>query len=126
MPGKTFYAVAMLLFLSSTATASTVGVSISFGDHESSIIRAYYRDHGVSNSKKNKGRKTLPPGIARNLHRGKTLPPGIAKQDIPTGLIDLLPPPPRGFERIEVAGKILLVEIATRVIHDVLEHAILK
>ena len=29
------------------------------------------------------------------------------------------------FERIEVAGKILLVEIATQVIHDVLEDVIL-
>jgi len=37
----------------------------------------------------------------------------------------LLPPAPRGFERIEIAGKILLVEIATQVIHDVLEDVIL-
>ncbi len=40
---------------------------------------------------------------------------------LPSGLVTLLPPPPKGFERIEVAGKILLVEIATQVIHDVLE-----
>jgi hypothetical protein len=126
MSGKAFYAFAMLLFLGSTATASTVGVSISFSDHESSIIRTYYRDQGASKSKKNEGRKTLPPGIAKNLQRGKPLPSGIAKQVLPIGLIDLLPPPPRGFERIEVAGKILLVEIATKVIHDILEHAILK
>ncbi len=126
MPGKTFFAVAVLLLLTSAATATTVDVSVSFSNRESTIIHAYYRDHGVPSSKNHKGRKTLPPGIAKNLQRGKPLPPGIAKQVLPTGLIDLLPPPPRGFERIEVAGKILLIEIATRVIHDVLEHAILK
>ena len=67
----------------------------------------------------------LPPGIAKNLQRGKPLPPGIAKQVLPSGLIAQLPPPPKGFERIEVAGKVLLVEIATQVIHDVLEDIIL-
>ncbi len=126
MPVKTFFAVAMLLLLTSAATATTVDVSVSFSNRDSIIIHAYYRDHGVSSSENRKGRKTLPPGIAKNLKRGKPLPPGIAKQVLPSGLIDLLPPPPRGFERIEVAGRVLLVEIATRVIHDILEDAILR
>jgi len=39
--------------------------------------------------------------------------------------LTLLPPAPHGFERIEIAGKVLLVEIATQVIHDVLEDVIL-
>ena len=69
--------------------------------------------------------KGLPPGIAKNLRRGKPLPPGIAKQVLPSGLIHLLPPPPHGFERVVLAGKILLVEVATQVIHDVLEDVIL-
>ena len=60
-----------------------------------------------------------------NLTGSKPLPPGIAKQVLPSGLVTLLPAPPRGFERIEVAGKVLLVEIATQVIHDVLEDIIL-
>jgi hypothetical protein len=37
-----------------------------------------------------------------------------------------LPPAPSGFERIMVSGKVLLVEIATQVIHDVLEDVILR
>ena len=126
MPVKTFFAVAVLLLLTSAATATTFDVSVSFSNRDSIIIHAYYRDHGVSSSENRKGRKTLPPGIAKNLQRGKPLPPGIAKQVLPSGLIDLLPPPPRGFERIEVAGRVLLVEIATRVIHDILEDAILR
>lgn len=108
------------------ATAGEIGVQIVFSSGEASIIRAWYRDHGVAqpgNGKK--GAKGLPPGIAKNLRRGKPLPPGIAKQVLPGGLIGLLPPPPHGFERIVLAGKILLVEIATQVIHDVLEDVIL-
>jgi len=71
-----------------------------------------------------KGNKGLPPGIAKNLQRGKPLPPGIANQTLPVGLIDLLPPAPDGFERIVLSGKVLLVEIATQVIHDVLDDMI--
>jgi hypothetical protein len=128
------FAALLLGFMPMFATAGEVGISVEFSDNEISVISAYYRDHSTtysqkSNGKKgngnNKGQKSLPPGIAKNLQRGKPLPPGIAKQVLPTGLIDLLPAPPRGFERIEVDGKVLLVEIATQVIHDVLEDIIL-
>lgn len=33
----------------------------------------------------------LPPGIAKNVARGKPLPPGIAKRALPSGLIALAP-----------------------------------
>jgi hypothetical protein len=118
----------VLLGLCVPVGAGEIGVQVGFSDGEISTIRAYYRDHSVAqqgNGKGKKGAKGLPPGIAKNLQRGKPLPPGIAKQVLPTGLIALLPPAPHGFERIEIAGKILLVEIATQVIHDVLEDVIL-
>jgi len=114
--------------LCAPSKAGEIGIQVGFSDGEISIISAYYRDHGTAqagNGKGRKGSKGLPPGIAKNLQRGKPLPPGIAKQVLPSGLIGLLPRPPKGFERIEVAGKILLVEIATQVIHDVLEDVIL-
>ncbi len=117
-----------MLALSVPVVAGELGIQVGFSDGEISTIRPYYRDHGSvqpRNEKGKKGAKGLPPGIAKNLQRGKPLPPGIAKQVLPTGLIALLPPAPHGFERIEIAGKILLVEIATQVIHDVLEDVIL-
>lgn len=118
----------LLLGAGVTIDASEIGVQVGFSDGEISTIRAYYRDHGLEqpgNGKGKKGAKGLPPGIAKNLQRGKPLPPGIAKQVLPTGLITVLPPAPHGFERVEIAGKILLIEIATQVIHDVLEDVIL-
>ena len=123
--------VSTLVALSPTLTAAgEFGVSVVFTDNEISVIRAYYRDNTANNSTKGngkgKGGKSLPPGIAKNLQRGKPLPPGIAKQVLPTSLIDLLPPPPRGYERVAIDGKVLLIEIATQVIHDVLEDLILR
>ena len=104
-----------------------VGVSIVFSGDEIKIISAWYRDHESAPIRGNgKGKsKGLPPGIAKNLERGKSLPPGIAKQYLPDGLQQTLPTPPAGYERIIVEGKVLLVEIATRIIHDILTDVIL-
>jgi len=122
-------AATLMLAFSASVAAGEVGVQVVFSDGEASIIRAYYRDHAAPQvgkiKGKTKGSKGLPPGIAKNLQRGKPLPPGIEKQVLPTGLIALLPPPPHGFERVVLAGKILLVEVATQVIHDVLEDVVL-
>lgn len=38
--------------------------------------------------------KDLPPGIARNLQRGKPLPPGIERTRVPDGLAAKLPKRP--------------------------------
>jgi hypothetical protein len=116
-----------MFFLTSQANAD-VGVGIVFSKGEINVIAQWYDEHRapVSNGKGRKKPKGLPPGIAKNLARGKPLPPGIAKQVLPPGLITLLPRPPSGYERIIVDGKVLLVHIATRVIHDILVDVILK
>lgn len=65
------------------------------------------------------GVKALPPGIRKRLARGKPLPPGIAKQVVPNGLSAQLGLP-SGYQAVEVGLDVLLVEVATNVIHDVL------
>jgi len=106
-----------------------VGVEVVFSDEEIRTIRAYYESHVVdSGIRRGNGKsksRGLPPGIAKNLARGKPLPPGIAQQELPADLRRQLPLPPRGYERIVVAGKILLVEIATQIVRDVLKDAML-
>lgn len=109
----------------SPAVAGELRVDVHFSTHEASIIRDFYTDSHAKDSRGKKGAKSLPPGIAKNLQRGKALPPGIAKQALPNDLLGRLPPPADGYERIMVSGKILLVEIATQVIHDVLSDVIL-
>ena len=63
--------------------------------------------------------KALPPGIRGRLERGKPLPPGIAKKYAPPELQSLLELP-AGYKIVEVGLDVLLVEIATDIIHDVL------
>ena len=69
----------------------------------------------------------LPPGIARNLARGKPLPPGIAPQlqPLPPALVQELPPAPAGYQMFMWDGRILLVNMVTQVISDMLANAIL-
>jgi hypothetical protein len=83
----------------------TVGIS--------SQIRDFYASRPPS------GVKPLPPGMRNRLARGKPLPPGIAKQVAPAALRSGLSLP-RGYDIVEVGLDVLLVEVATGVIHDVL------
>jgi len=118
---------AVLLSLQ-VSQANEAGLSVVFSGDEIRVIRAYYHNHAITQDHKGKkGKKPqgLPPGIAKNLQRGKPLPPGIAKQYLPQGLQEVLPAAPFGYERIIVDGKVLLVEIATRVIHDILTDVVL-
>ena len=122
---------AMLVFVAAQPVAmADVGVAVEFSDEEIRIIGAWYEEHGSGaehgGGKHKHKQKGLPPGIARNLARGKPLPPGIAKQQLPDGLVHALPAPPRGYERIIVDGKLLLVEVSTQVIHDILTDIVLR
>lgn len=108
-------------------TAGPAGaVEITFSVKEKSIIASFYNSHGGNlakgKNKKNKGvgSQGMPPGLAK---QGK-LPPGIAKRQLPGSLVAQLPPPPKGFERVIVDNDILLVNIATQIVHDVLTDAL--
>ena len=96
---------------SSSGPSLSASVSISLQDRET--IREFYVAHQQPPA------ESLPPGIRRNLERGKALPPGIAKKSPPTELRSRLSVPER-FEVVEVGLDVLLVEVATGVIHDVL------
>jgi hypothetical protein len=87
-------------------------VSVLFGSTAERDIRAYFQTSPMTP-------QSLPPGIAKNLARGKALPPGIAKRALPGGLKTKLPSYP-GHEVIIVDRDVILVDIATQVIVDIL------
>lgn len=62
--------------------------------------------------------ESLPPGIQRNLERGKPLPPGIAKR-FDSQIASQLPQYP-GYEWERVGDDVVLIEAATRIVVDVL------
>ena len=93
--------------------AVTIQAGVTFSAAERELIGGWFRERPSGNV------KALPPGIRKNLARGKPLPPGIAKQALPEGLSGGLPVL-AGYERIQVGVDVLLVEVATGVIRDVL------
>ena len=87
---------------------------------EIAIIYEFIREYGVAPF--GGPPQGLPPGIAKNLARGKPLPPGIAKRYLPGTLLTRLPVRP-GYEWRVVDNDIFLVVAATAVIVDVLADA---
>lgn len=65
------------------------------------------------------GYSSLPPGIRKNLARGKPLPPGIAKKLVPGSLLGRLPRHP-GYEWRIAGTDLILISVATAVIADIL------
>ncbi|MFT4272321.1 MAG: anti-virulence regulator CigR family protein [Pantoea sp.] len=61
------------------------------------------------------GYKSLPPGIAKNLARGKPLPPGIAKRYVPKSMLNRLPYYP-GYEWRIVGDDLVLIALSTAVV----------
>lgn len=65
----------------------------------------------------------LPPGIAKNLARGKPLPPGIAKVFLPNGILSTLPAYP-GYEYRAVGNDVVLVNSTTGIVSDILTNVL--
>jgi hypothetical protein len=85
--------------------------------------RALIGDYVARNPSAFAGAEPLPPGIARKVARGGALPPGIAKKTLPGGLRTQLPA--RDGQEWRVVGTdVLIVELATNVIVDVLKDAL--
>lgn len=80
---------------------------------ERALIRDYYQEHPATYS------RDLPPGMQKRLARGKPLPPGIAKQ-FPNELRGRMPHRP-GYDYRVVGSDVMLVEVATGVIVDLLK-----
>jgi hypothetical protein len=79
-----------------------VAVNIIFTDAHRMRVREYYVAHPVRLA-------ALPPGIAKNVARGKRLPPGIAKRGVPRDVLVLLPAPQPGVT-FAIVGDMVVAE----------------
>jgi Ni/Co efflux regulator RcnB len=66
------------------------------------------------------GYKSLPPGIRKNLMRGKPLPPGIAKKMVPEPMLIKLPRY-GGYEWHVCGSDLVLAAIATGIVQEVIQ-----
>ena len=94
-------------------------------EHDYDRDHDYDHDHDYDKKGGKDKKKGLPPGIQKKLARGGTMPPGIAKRYLPDDLEHELPPPPHGYERTIVGNDVLLVDIDTGKIADILTDAVL-
>ncbi|ELQ6133997.1 anti-virulence regulator CigR family protein [Cronobacter dublinensis] len=67
------------------------------------------------------GYESLPPGIAKNLARGKPLPPGIAKKSVPASMLNELPYYP-GYEWKMVGDNLVLIALSTALVTAVINN----
>ena len=65
-------------------TGTAVAVTAVFRDSDRATYHDYFVAHNIT-------AQPLPPGIAKNVARGKPLPPGIAKRAVPAELVALGP-----------------------------------
>lgn len=91
-----------------------------FRDAEIRLILDFYRP-GTGNLPPGIARKgEFPPGIMKQLARGKGLPPGLEKklEDFPPPLARQFPPPPAGYRRALCGNFALLVQEGTNLVVD--------
>jgi hypothetical protein len=86
--------------------------SVGFSVTERQIIVEFFATHRQE-------AEVLPPGVAKNLARGKRLPPGIAKRPVPSRLQAQLPT--RVGVEVSIFGDRIVLLEASGVVIDILE-----
>ena len=135
---KTALAMVMSVTMAAAPALANPGNGNGNGEHGNSGKNIYHGDksnngHSASQSdngggkgqRKNYGKpdhvdsdisyRALPPGIAKNLARGKPLPPGIAKKAVPSSMLNQLPYYP-GYEWRVVGNDLVLIALSTAVV----------
>jgi hypothetical protein len=74
-----------------------------FREPDRGVFRDYYRVHRAEV-------RPLPPGIAKNLARGKPLPPGIVRTPVPEVILVRMPPRPAGYEVFLVGDRVVMLD----------------
>ena len=88
-------------------------VRVVFAEADRGVFRDYYRT-------RREAIKPLPPGIAKNLARGKPLPPGIVKTRVPDAVLVQLPWRPRDYTVFLVGDRVVLLN-ANGLVADILD-----
>ena len=99
---------------------------VRFADNDRNAVTRYYEHELAAGNcppglaKKNNG--CLPPGQAKKAwSTGSALPSDYQYYALPGSLYGELQPLPAGYRYVQVDGDILLIELTSRVIYDVIE-----
>lgn len=86
-------------------------------DLDTQLIRSVFRDHQEYIDNRN----SLPPGIRKNLARGKPIPPGIAKQIDPR--LNQRLPHYDGYDWRQAGEDAVLISVTTGIIEAIISNA---
>ncbi len=92
--------------------------SIRFSTRDLNVIIDWFKTAPVAGRSNT---RSLPPGLAKQLRERGHLPPGLEAKGLPPSLAERLGPAPRGYERIVVGKDVILAQIATGIIVDILK-----
>ncbi len=120
-----------LPLLGSCATSGVVAIDtghvsakVEFGKHDVDVLTSHYRGKHRGKSKHtppgHAKKGGHPPGIAKQLERGKGLPPGLDREPLPADLERKLSPLPAGYVRVRVGADLVIMNRDTRVVVDIL------
>lgn len=97
-----------------------------FNDEHRTYVRQYYSQHYGDGqrcppglARKNNG--CLPPGQARKWNVGEPIPRGVAVYSVPQPVLVHLPPPPYGYRYARIGGDVVLVQVQTNIIVDIIQ-----
>jgi hypothetical protein len=100
--------------------------SYAFGPEQEHLIRVWFSSQS---NRRNlppglAKRDSLPPGLERQLQRNGTLPPGLQRrmEPLPLALEEQLQPLSRGVRRVIVGSSVILIEVSTSRILDLLRN----
>lgn len=132
----------ILAFAGSTwaAVAGQGGAQVIFSDGERKIIQEYYAKEIVEKAReqqgpgkaKGKGKKGLPPGLAKReklppglqkqLQRNGTLPPGLEKkmEPLPQEIEVRLKPLPPDHVRVVIGTDVIILDKTTQKVLDII------
>jgi hypothetical protein len=94
-----------------TGSEAQASVVVVFRDADRATYRDYFLTHKIA-------AQPLPPGIAKNVARGKPLPPGIAKRAVPEPLLAVGPKLERDVS-LAIVGDVV-VALRSGVVIDVM------
>ncbi len=107
-------------------SGNTVGRRDHFDDRHRGFASNYYDEQFRAGrcppglAKKHNG--CMPPGQAKKWNVGQPLPQGVVYYSVPQPLVAQFGQPPAGYRYVRVSNDIVLMQIATRTVVDVIRN----
>lgn len=131
---KAFVSLCSLLLVSGCETMPGMGtsgevvvkdknttVAVIFSDKDRQLIGDYYAGRKKRLPPGLAKKKQLPPGLQKQLERNGQLPPGLQERGLPGELDRKLSQLPEGYARVVIGTDVVLKNIKTRVIVDIIK-----